>query len=344
MNVATMAERRHAPSAPQRVMQISWGLAGAATLVAALDLGVFTRLNSGPASAAAMAKALHLSVRGTEALLLGLAALRLVRRLPDARYELEGEAREYLVEGEPSYLGGLRHVFHSLNARIWPHLATSVREGRPCRDLFGGGHVGNWDAVVPYLNVLGRPAAVVLARELGRRLTSPFRVLDAGCGSGLYGQTVALLHQRASVVAIDRADVLSLARAQAAIVGVADRITDVVGDLRDIPFGSQFDAVILSHVLHGYGRKDALALVRKATRALRPGGLLVINEFLPDVEDPAATPMQALFSLQMLLTSEGAAYGIEDYQGWASEVGLSPFITIAPPGPMTLLFGERPAA
>ena len=98
----------------------------------------------------------------------------------------------------------------------------------------------------------------------------------------------------------------------------------------------------MSHLLHGYGGETIHAFLTLAHAALRPGGYVIINEFVPDHDEPTRTPMQALFGLQMLLTSTGAAYGAADYRGWLAAAGFRHVEQIAAPaGPSSYIVAQR---
>lgn len=120
-----------------------------------------------------------------------------------------------------------------------------------------------------------RPITARLLREAG--IAPGMRVLDVGCGAG----DVAMLAREmvgpgGSVVGMDRsADAIAVAqqRAQAAgysqIVFQADAIEDFVDH-------TGFDLVIGRYVL--VHQTDAVALVRRATELVRPGGVVAFHE------------------------------------------------------------------
>lgn len=125
----------------------------------------------------------------------------------------------------------------------------------------------------------GRLGAVTQARELelvfrlGGDLSGR-RLLDAGCGDGLYLVEAARRGARASGVDISEA-MLTVARRRA-----EDAEVDVdlrKGDVTALPFQDEtFDVVFLVTVLCFVG--DAPGAVTEAARVLRPGGRLVVGE------------------------------------------------------------------
>ena len=74
----------------------------------------------------------------------------------------------------------------------------------------------------------------------------------------------------------------------------------------------QYDLVILGHIIHSEGEKHGQELIRKSCAALRPCGMLLIAEFVPnDSRTEPSFPL--LFGLNMLLqTEEGNVFTLCD--------------------------------
>ncbi|MFY1691306.1 class I SAM-dependent methyltransferase [Plantactinospora sp. WMMB782] len=121
-----------------------------------------------------------------------------------------------------------------------------------------------------------RDAGVVTAAQLTDQVAflsdwlppAPARVLDAGCGRGDLAR--ALARDGYAVLGVD---VDPLAVGAAATRGVAA----LVADLADYRDEHLFDAVVCSLSLHHM--RDLAGAVRRAWSLLRPGGILVVDEF-----------------------------------------------------------------
>ena len=104
------------------------------------------------------------------------------------------------------------------------------------------------------------------------------RVLDVGCGPGRH--SLALARRGVEVTGVDLSpDFVELARAAATAEGLT--ATFVVGDVRELPYDSQFDAVICL-CQGGFGRlggRDEAAVLTRIVAALRPGGGLALTAF-----------------------------------------------------------------
>ncbi len=127
-------------------------------------------------------------------------------------------------------------------------------------------------------------ADVALLEELLNQLSSPSRVLDAGCGSGVPVSS-RLLEGGHDVVGVDLSSgQLSLART------VLARGQLVRGDLTELPFADEsFDAVVSFYTIIHVPRQEHDSLLREIHRVLRTDGraLLCLGwGDLPEDHDP----------------------------------------------------------
>ena len=141
-------------------------------------------------------------------------------------------------------------------------------------------------AVYLYASVRGKHVA--WARLLdGLRLTGDERVLDLGCGRG------AVLLAAARRLGSGRAHGLDLwrvrdqsgngpdmTRANAAALGVGDRVELDTGDMTALPYpDASFDLVVSSLAIHNIPTLDGrLRALDEALRVLVPGGRLVVAD------------------------------------------------------------------
>lgn len=116
-----------------------------------------------------------------------------------------------------------------------------------------------------------RPAVLGLLGDVAGR-----RILDVGCGSGLYA--AELIQRGADVVGFDASvRLIELARQRAG--SAADlRVHDLRDPLEWLPDGS-IDEAIMALVLHHLD--DPVLALREVHRVLRPGGRLVVSTVHP---------------------------------------------------------------
>jgi SAM-dependent methyltransferase len=125
----------------------------------------------------------------------------------------------------------------------------------------------------PYNAHYDRPAVLGLVGVVAGK-----RVLDAGCGPGLYSEE--LLFRGAELVALDgSAAMVELARKR-----LGSRARVIHADLADpLPFAeSEFDLVVCALVIHHL--EDREACLRELFRVLRPGGRLVVSTQHPTAD------------------------------------------------------------
>ena len=110
-------------------------------------------------------------------------------------------------------------------------------------------------------------------------------ILDVACGSGVKSFVLAQADPSARVMAIDSPKVLEITSRIAEAMGVGAQVTYQSGYLLEMDLGiEQFDMVLLGNILHYFPPDQMQALLRKAHRALKPGGLVVIDDGVLDEE------------------------------------------------------------
>lgn len=120
-----------------------------------------------------------------------------------------------------------------------------------------------------------RPEKVVEALGIG----PGSRVADVGAGSGLLTVHLArAVRPNGRVVATDiDGAVLDLLQSRLAAAGLADLVDrkEVVAERPGLEPPGSFDAILLAEVDHYFS--DEVAWLKEATRALKPGGRIVIS-------------------------------------------------------------------
>jgi ubiquinone/menaquinone biosynthesis C-methylase UbiE len=137
-------------------------------------------------------------------------------------------------------------------------------------------------------------------------------LIDVGGGSGVY--TIAALQaapeMRATI--FDRPLVTEIARQKLAEAGMTDRVRLVNGDFYVDPLPDGHDLALLSAIIHQNDSEQNVELYRKISRALVPGGTLVVRDFVMS-EDHTEPPDGAFFAINMLVnTPGGSTYSFED--------------------------------
>jgi ubiquinone/menaquinone biosynthesis C-methylase UbiE len=166
-------------------------------------------------------------------------------------------------------------------------------------------------------------SAQLLAVLLDAGAGKPWKVLDIAAGHGMFGITLAQHNPNARVTALDWPNVLTVASANAAKGGVTDRFRTIAGDAFSVDYGSGYDLVLLTNILHHFDPAGCEQLLRRVHAALAPGGRAVTLEFVPDAS--RVTPVEAAsFALVMLaMTPAGDAYTFAEYEPMFRRAGFA---------------------
>jgi SAM-dependent methyltransferase len=325
---------------PGRILQIATGAWAASVQAAAATHSVFTHLEAGHDTAEAVARKAGISERGAATLLDGLVGIGLVT-VSTGRYRNAPDAAEFLVEGKPSYFGGFPRVIFAAYAD-WMSFPEVVRRGEPLASNTADVHENPfWEQLVPAIMVLAVPVAVAAAEKLGIAKAGEISILDVGGGSGAYSAVWLPLNPRAHATQIDWANVNRIARGIVGAQGVGDRFRTIDGDFHEVDFGSaEHDVAVYSHIAHQEGPEANRAVFRKFRKALKPGGTLVISDFVVE-NGRAGPPFPLLFRSEMLVrTKEGSTWTRADYESWLGEAGFRKIEFVETSTPASLVFAS----
>lgn len=333
-----------APAAsPARLMQLAWGFAPPLIIEAAVESGFFDAVAGRSMNASELAAATNCSERGVTAVMDSLIGLALAARNQDGRYVLTAESQAFLTGTHPASLAPFfRHCSRDLMG-AWPSITECVRTGQPVKrvDAEQSGAEFFRD-FVEALFPIGYQAALAVARSVSFPPEAAINVLDIAAGSGVWSIALAQSFPNARVTAVDWERVLPVTRKVTAQHGLAGRYKFVSGDILEADFGSGYDVATLGQILHSEGDRRSAELLKKVFRALKPGGTIVIADFLAN-EDRTGPPQALIFSVNMLVhTSTGRAFTFQEIAAWLAEAGFETPRLLDIPAPSVVL-ATKPA-
>ncbi|MGH3373143.1 MAG: methyltransferase [Actinoallomurus sp.] len=325
---------------PERIMQFATGYWATGLLGAAASLSVFTHLDGGADTADQVAAQAGISARGAQTLLDGLVGLGLAE-VRDGRYRNSADATTFLVDGQPASLSSFAQLklSHMGNLAALPEV---IRAGgpveNPTTEVADNPH---WEKVVPAIAAQSVPVATIAADMLRLAEAGEISILDIGGGSGIYSSIWLGLNPAARSTQLDWGPINAIARRLVAERGVADRFTCVDGDFHTTDFGTAaYDIVVYSHIAHQEGPEDNVAIFAKIRSALKPGGTLVICDYVVD-DDRSGPPFALIFGSEMLLKSkQGGTWRRADYQAWLAKAGFEDVSFQSTPMPADLIFAR----
>ncbi len=303
---------------PAPIMELATAFQRSRPLLTAFELELFTALVSEPRTSDEVAGTIGADPRATDRLMNALVALGLLEK-EDGHFRNSAPAAKFLVKGRPDYLGGLGHTIHLWTA--WSRLTDVVRAGSP--EGLGGTDQRDEDWLRPFIAAMHARASQGAGQVVAMLdLDGVSRVLDVGGGSGAYAMAFVRARRGIAVDVFDLPKVVPLTRMYARQEGLAAEVGTVEGNYLQDPLGEGYDLVFMSAVIHSLGPHDIEMLFGKAARALRPGGQLVVQEFLMN-EERTGPLWPALFALNMLVgTKAGDTYTESEVGGWMTRAGF----------------------
>jgi ubiquinone/menaquinone biosynthesis C-methylase UbiE len=312
------------PPSPQLFFETINAFQKTGALKAAVDLGVFTAIGGNASTAAEIAGRCRCPERGIRILSDYLTILGFLTK-EGSRYALTPDSAVFLDQNSPAYIGRSVEFFLAPGiAEAFTDLAFTIRSGRVHTSEHGTTAPDHpvWIEFARAMGPMMVPAAQGVAELVPLDSTRETRVLDISASHGTYGIAFAQKNPRAQLVALDWEAVLAVAQENATAAGIADRFSRIVGDAFTVDLGRDYDVVLVPNFLHHFNIADCTRFLGRVRAALRPGGRVVIVEFVPN-DDRVTPPPAASFSLVMLgTTPEGDAYTFAEYRQMLTDAGF----------------------
>jgi ubiquinone/menaquinone biosynthesis C-methylase UbiE len=296
-----------------------------AALKAAVELELFTAIAEGAVTAQAAARRCGASERGTRILCDYLTIIGFLTKDGNT-YGLTADTAKFLDKHSVAYAGGAVGFLTSpMLTEGFANLTAAVRKGGTA--LGGEGDMEPnhpmWVEFAHSMAGMMALPAMLIAKLLNVADGRKLKVLDIAAGHGIFGITLAQQNPNLEVVAVDWPNVLEVAKQNAQKAGVAARYRTIPGSAFEVEYGSGYNLVLLTNILHHFDIPTCEKMLKKVHAALVPGGQAITLEFVPN-EDRITPPPAASFSLKMLAgTPGGDAYTFPEYQAMFSAAGFS---------------------
>ena len=290
--VAPVADR-------QGLSAIAYGFMASKALFAALELDLFTSLARGPRTVDELVAITGVPANRMRTLLHGLAAIGLVVAGSQG-YANAPACERYLIRGGRQELG--EYLRLQVGRQIYPamaHLDAGLAGTGGAFDTLTG-LLADPDEARTFTTAQhagSQAAARLLARRLD--LTAARTLLDVGGGSGAFSIAFCAVNPGLRATVLDLPAVLAVAADQRAAAGLSDRIALLPGNALNAAWPGDQDVVLMSYLLSALSADDIEAVLTRAHANLRPGGLLVVHDFVLDDHGPGPA-FAALWLLQYL--------------------------------------------
>lgn len=327
---------------PELLQNIAWGYEASMILSAAIELDVFTAVHAGNATVEKIARALNIPLRPARMLLDALVGMEALGKARGA-YKLTPESKTFLVKGEPDYLGASL-IVNPARSADWFKLPTALKTGRPLeRTLSPEERKAFFTELVKEIFPMSYASSVILCKKLGvGKSLKGLKVLDVGCGSAAWSIAFALADNISQVTALDFPEVIEVAKNYVQRFRLQKQFEFLGGDYHQTDFGhSRYDVILLGQICHMEGEAGTKKLFKKSFDALKPGGKLLVAEFIAnDLRTGPRLPL--MFALIMLMYCEhGDVYSAKELKRWLDFTGFKKVSALAVQYPATVMVATK---
>ncbi|HLJ16026.1 MAG TPA: class I SAM-dependent methyltransferase [Bryobacteraceae bacterium] len=289
------------------------------TMFAAVSLGIFDRLQEGPAEAHALGG----NPDAMERLLDACVGLQLLKKC-GCEYANTPLAEKYLCRSSPDTLRGYILYSDKVLYPMWGHLEEAVLEGtHRWHQTFGvdGALFSHFfktpEATREFLNGMHgfgqiSSPSIVAAFDLSRFR----RMVDLGGATGHLALAAVERYPGLQAAVFDLPPVMPVAREFA-----AGRIEVIEGDFFSDPL-PEADLFSLGRILHDWSEEKIRRLLVKIYDRLPAGGALLVVEKLLSEDKAGPIPAQ-MQSLNMLVVTEGKERTVTEYTALLKAAGFT---------------------
>ena len=252
-------------------------------------------------------------------------------RWNEGAYSLKPKYYKWLLkEYSSNLIGKLR--FQLIEWNWMANLEEYVRTGKPMNFHYAM----SADEWAHYQEGM-RDLSVNVAKELAKKLKLPAnadKMLDIGGSHGLYSIELCKKYPSLTSTILELPGAIDRASAIAAKHNLSDRVKYKPGNALTDDLGEQqYDLVMINNVVHHFTPEENDALARKVTKALKPGGIYAIGEFIRLQTPGEGGIVAATAGLYFSLTSSSGTWSEKEMRSWQTGAGLK---LAKPISPMTL--------
>lgn len=339
------------------VFQTLIGFWASKTLMASVELELFTRLSGGKQMTLnELQKVLGMEARPTSVFASALASLGLlqVTKTEEGSEDLFANSpvsEMFLDKSKDSYIGDIITMFDRRLYKAWDKLVEALRTNKPVNAADGGGAESIFDQAKSKQAVeqIQKFTHAMHGVSIGPAMQLPkvydfsklSRMMDIGGGSGVYSIQVVKANPHMIATVLDLEAVCQVAEEYIKRYGLEDKVKTKPLDFfrEDIPKG--YDVAFLSLILHDYNEEKGIALLKKIYNSLSNDGVVVISEWLLN-DEKTGPPASALMGLNMIIeTYGGKNYSYAEIVDMLKQAGFKRAERRALAGPAEIVIGYK---
>ena len=295
-----------------RVVNLSCSYQEPRVLLTAVELGLFSVLQSAPLTPGAIAEEHNWDAPALQVLLDALTVMGFIEKTL-GKYAIANCNRQLLSPDDSR--GVIPTVSHA--ATLWNSWSNLTKR------IVASGKLPQMDsakAFVATMHTVAEKLAPGIAALIRPEAATCF--LDVNGGSGAY--TIAFLARSRSLHAtlLDHPEILEHTRGYLRAAGCAELVELMAGDAESVPWPTNQALVFLSALIHRLSADKSERMFRKAFESLEPGGRIVLRDHVMS-ENRLRPRAGVLFNVHMLVcTPEGRTYTFSEIRRGLERVGF----------------------
>jgi cyclopropane fatty-acyl-phospholipid synthase-like methyltransferase len=289
-------------------------------VLCAIELELFTTLETGPMTAESLAGKLSLDSPALEKLLTGLVSLGYLE-CEGLLFRNTPFASRALVRGKKDYEGDSA-LMSLWFMRQMVELSEIVRHGHGPETFEDevSDSSGRARQLTHAMDQISRQYTTELVENID--MNGVRRILDVAGAAGSFAMALVKGHDDVQATVLELPHVAAQAKELIAQRGMLDRVEVREGDFRQDPLGEDYDLVFCSNIFHLCDPQLCSTLVNKAAAALNPGGKLVIKDMIPETDKPMPQHMAMFSTLMPAISHGGQLHDEAAYTRWCIAAGL----------------------
>jgi hypothetical protein len=351
-------------TSPDPIMQMATGFWASKTLMAAVELEVFTKLSGKAVTLSQFQNLLEIEFRPAEVLSTALVALGLLKASSsDTNRNADGQrifsnsdiSDRFLDKNKPSsYMGDFITMLDKQMYNRWGNIVQSLKTNRPVEATTDANiSVGSMfdeaksNQAIQQMQMFTRAMygvsvgpAMALAKVFD--FSNYKKMMDIGGGSGVYPIEVVKQNPNMSAVMLDLGPACRVADQYIKQFNLQDKIHTQVMDFFKDDLPKDCDVAFLSHIVHLLDKEKNKILLKKVYDSLSDdNGVVMVSEWL--LNDQMTGPIPAsLLSLTILVEQpEGRNYSYNEISKILTDVGFNNIEKRPLVGPVDIVIGYK---
>ena len=307
--------------APTPLVDTQIAFNAARAIMAGAELGIYEAIGKNSRTADEIAAECKTNAHATKQLLNCLVGVGYLN-WTDEKYSLKTKYHKWLLkESESNLISKLR--FQLIEWNWMAMLEDYVRTGNTLQ-LHNSVNEKEWNLYQEGMRDLSVNAAKELAAKIpiAKNATS---MLDIGGSHGLYSIELCKKYSALKSTILELPGAMESASAIAKRYDTTGRVSYKAGNALEDDLGSeQYDLVMINNVVHHFTPEQNNTLAQKIARALKPGGIFIIGEFIRAEKPGEGGVIASASGLYFSVISASGNWSADEIESWQKNAGLKP--------------------